>query len=203
MARRRELHLDIRVDEKLKLDFRKNTREVEREVRRALNFRGGKGVEIKKTFDFRRYRNFMDSYSINIVKHMNRGIEEISMIYRTEMRRAYTRSGKSKISGKLYTSIQSKRIDKGHYRVGVLEHPRTGNGFEYAWAVNYGTGEFNVRGRGRKSTPWVYFDNATSSFKITRGQKASLFFERGSTVARRRVMNVVRKSIKRGMKKAI
>jgi hypothetical protein len=72
-------------------------------------------------------------------------------------------------SGELYQSAYFRR----RYR--ILPTYEVGVGAEYAEFPEYGTGEFNTFGRGRKES-WVYLSESTGQFVTTTGQESKMFF---------------------------
>jgi hypothetical protein len=110
---------------------------------------------------FSNYQKNGDKVAVNVTREVAKNI-------RLDTRRNI-KERLERQSGELYQSAYFRR----RYR--ILPTYEVGVGAEYAEFPEFGTGEHNIFGRGRKES-WVYRSESTGLFVTTTGQESQMFF---------------------------
>ncbi len=99
-------------------------------------------------------------------------------------------SSVGKLSGELESSVYYKKISgkETTYEVGVSA--------PHAEYPEFGTGKYNIFGKGRKDG-WVYHDDFSNEFYYTEGQKPKLFFNRALDKNLGRFSNLLKTEVRR------
>ena len=103
------------------------------------------------------------------------------------------RQGTQGQSSELVRSVYYKK------RVRKLPTHEVGVGAEYAEFVEFGTGKYNIFGKGRR-TPWLYKSVYQNKFYWTEGQKPVMFFNNALNENLDRFPNLLKVEVGRMMK---